>query len=115
MTGLYDKVEFTSEGGTLRGRLYGVSDAGRRVPAVVMAHGFSATITMGADRYAEVFADAGLAVLLYDHRRFGSSDGLPRRAINHHASSWFDEASADQRRFLVDTLGGRRHPRSPHG
>jgi len=32
-----------------------------------MAHGFSATINgMVADRYAEVFCNAGFAVLLYD-------------------------------------------------
>lgn len=48
-----------------------------------MAHGFSATIKgMIADRYAEVFAAAGFAVLLYDHRNFGISDGIPRQQIN---------------------------------
>ena len=49
---------------------------------VVMAHGFSATITMTTDRYAEVFAAHGLAVLLYDHRGFGRSGGEPRHSIN---------------------------------
>jgi hypothetical protein len=38
-----------------------------------MAHGFSATRHMTADKYAEVFHAAGLAVLLYDHRGFGDS------------------------------------------
>jgi hypothetical protein len=47
-----------------------------------MTHGTSATITMVVDRYAEVFCEAGLAVLLYDHRNFGISDGEPRREIN---------------------------------
>jgi len=48
-----------------------------------MAHGFSCTINgMVADRYAEVFCDAGLAVLLYDHRNLGISDGEPRLEIN---------------------------------
>jgi uncharacterized protein len=51
-------------------------------PAVVMAHGTSATIQMAADRYAEVFRQAGLAVLLYDHRNFGISGGEPRQQIN---------------------------------
>ena len=37
---------------------------------------------MVADRYAEVFCDAGLAVLLYDHRNLGISDGEPRLEIN---------------------------------
>jgi pimeloyl-ACP methyl ester carboxylesterase len=37
---------------------------------------------MVADRYAEVLHDAGFAVLLYDHRNFGISDGEPRGEIN---------------------------------
>lgn len=47
-----------------------------------MAHGTSATISMTADRYAEVFREAGFAVLLYDHRNFGASGGEPRQEIN---------------------------------
>ena len=47
-----------------------------------MAHGTSATITMTADRYAEVFQATGFAVLLYDHRNFGDSGGEPRQEIN---------------------------------
>jgi len=47
-----------------------------------MTHGTSATITMVADRYAEILHDAGFAVLLYDHRNFGISDGEPRGEIN---------------------------------
>jgi len=47
-----------------------------------MAHGFSATINgMVADEFATVFHEAGLAVLLYDHRGFGLSDG-PRQEVN---------------------------------
>ena len=30
----------------------------------------------------EVFQQAGMAVLLYDHRNFGLSDGVPRQEIN---------------------------------
>ncbi len=48
-----------------------------------MAHGFSATITgMTADKYAESFYHAGFAVLLYDHKSFGESEGDPRHEIN---------------------------------
>jgi uncharacterized protein len=78
---MFDTVEFQSEGAVLRGRVYPAFGAGP-APIVVMAHGFSATITMTADRYAEVFQQSGLAVLLYDHRNFGASDGEPRHAIN---------------------------------
>ena len=76
------KVAFPSEGATLRGLLFLPPGRTKRVPIVIMAHGTSATIRMVADRYAEVFTRAGLAVLLYDHRNFGISDGEPRQEIN---------------------------------
>ena len=47
-----------------------------------MAHGTSATVSMVADKYAEVFSRAGLVALLYVHRNFGRSEGSPRQEIN---------------------------------
>ena len=48
-----------------------------------MAHGFTTTINgMTADKYAERFREAHFAVLLYNHRSFGTSDGEPRQEIN---------------------------------
>jgi fermentation-respiration switch protein FrsA (DUF1100 family) len=80
---MYRIVEFLSEGSTLRGRLYFHTDALKQQPIVIMAHGFSATIVgMVADKYAETFFEASFAVLLYDHRNFGISDGEPRQQIN---------------------------------
>jgi alpha-beta hydrolase superfamily lysophospholipase len=77
------RVEFESLGATLRGRLYLPRGDGRRPPVVIMAHGYSATAEgMVADRYAETFREAGLAVLLYDHRGFGHSGGEPRQRID---------------------------------
>jgi uncharacterized protein len=79
----FHPVEFPSEGATLRGVLFVPSGRTERAPAVVMAHGFSATIRgMVADKYAETFQSAGFTVLLYDHRNFGASDGTPRQEIN---------------------------------
>lgn len=76
-------VEFPSEGATLRGRLYLPPNASSPSPVVIMAHGFTATINgMVADKYAEVFYEAGFAILLYDHRNFGISGGEPRQQIN---------------------------------
>ncbi len=80
---MYQILEFPSQGATLRGKLYLPQKALKPLPVVIMAHGFSATIDgMVADRYAEVFYEAGFAVLLYDHRNFGVSDGQPRQVIN---------------------------------
>ncbi len=73
-------VEFQSLGAPLRGWLF--HPPARRAPAVVMAHGFSATRSMTIDKYAEAFCANGFAVLLYDHRGFGASGGEPRLEVN---------------------------------
>jgi uncharacterized protein len=73
-------VAFSSLGATLRGWLYRPDLP--LAPVVIMAHGFSATRSMTCDRYAEAFCSAGLAVLLYDHRGFGASDGAPRLQVS---------------------------------
>lgn len=80
---MYRMVTFPSQNAVLRGRLYLPSHKRQPLSIVIMAHGFSATIDgMVADRYAEVFYEAGLAVLLYDHLGFGISGGEPRQQIN---------------------------------
>ena len=76
-------IEFPSEGRTLRGWLYRPSRDGRKTfPAVIMAHGLTCVKEQYLDRYAEVFAEAGLGVILYDHANFGASDGLPRQEVD---------------------------------
>ena len=75
-------VEFDAEGVTLRGWLYVPDGATGPVPTIVMAHGFSAVKEMYLDRFAEAFAAAGLAALVFDNRNFGASDGEPRQEID---------------------------------
>lgn len=75
-------VEFESETAVLRGFLYKAVKGEPPFPVVVMAHGTSATIPMVTDRYAGVFAEAGVSALLYDHRNLGISGGEPRQEIN---------------------------------
>ncbi len=48
-------------------------------PVVVMSHGFSCVKEQYLDRFATCFAEAGLAVVLFDHRNFGASSGEPRQ------------------------------------
>jgi fermentation-respiration switch protein FrsA (DUF1100 family) len=75
-------IQFDVDGVVLRGWLY-VPDAGAAPhPAIVMAHGFSAVKEMYLDRFAEAFAEAGLASVVFDHRNFGASDGRPRQEID---------------------------------
>jgi dienelactone hydrolase len=47
-----------------------------------MAHGFGATRDASLEPYAERFAAAGMYVLLFDYRHFGSSDGEPRQLVS---------------------------------
>lgn len=76
-------IEFKNETGlTLRGWHYTPEDGGGPWPTVIMAHGFSAVKEMYLDRFAEVFAAAGLAALVFDNRSFGASDGEPRLEID---------------------------------
>ncbi|MCB9622186.1 MAG: alpha/beta hydrolase [Sandaracinus sp.] len=74
-------VELESEGATLRGFLH-LPEGEGPFPVVAMANGFTATITMTIQRYAETFAEGGIAAMLWDHRNFGCSDGEPRQEIN---------------------------------
>ena len=73
----YEQIEFVSEGAVLRGRLYQPVGVAGDAPAIVMAHGFS-VLAGWLDDFATDFAQAGFAVLVFDHRNFGESDGEPR-------------------------------------
>ena len=76
------EVEFQSQGAVLRGLLFVPETQGRKPALVIMAHGTSATMFMVMDKYAQAFQLAGFAVLAYDHRNFGRSEGEPRQEIN---------------------------------
>jgi fermentation-respiration switch protein FrsA (DUF1100 family) len=89
-------IEFDAEGVTLRGWFYPGEGSAGRAPTIVMAHGFSAVKEMYLDRFADVFAEAGLNALVFDNRNFGASDGEPRQEIDpwaqvrdyRHAITW---------------------------
>src|ERR1019366_7324611 len=71
-----------SDGKALRGWHYLPSGLPGKHPTIVMAHGFSAVKEMYLDKYAEAFAQAGLASIVFDNRNFGASDGMPRQEID---------------------------------
>jgi hypothetical protein len=64
------------------GWLYPPAAGAGTVPAVVMAHGTTGTRDFGLARYAERFAGAGFAVVVFDYRHFGGSEGQPRQLIH---------------------------------
>lgn len=75
-------IEFRTEDRvTLRGWHYLPQGSGPK-PTIVMAHGYSAVKEMYLDRFAEAFAAAGLAAIVFDNRNFGASDGEPRQEID---------------------------------
>jgi fermentation-respiration switch protein FrsA (DUF1100 family) len=53
----------------------------KKWPAIVMAHGMGSTKEMCLPQFAERFVDAGFAVLLFDYRFLGASEGTPRGQI----------------------------------
>lgn len=63
---------------------------GRKVPVIIMAHGFGAERKFGLPAFAEAFAAAGYAVVLFDYRGFGGSTGKPRELVSpsHHLDDW---------------------------
>lgn len=74
-------VDFESGGERCSGWLYR-PDRPAEPPVIVMAPGLGAEMDFGPHRYAERLAAEGYAVLLFDYRGFGSSDGGVRRLIS---------------------------------
>ncbi|KAF2971713.1 hypothetical protein GQX73_g1779 [Xylaria multiplex] len=80
-TNMREQVEIkTHDQTTLRGWFY---QAGSKAPVVVMSPGMPGIKEHFLDCFAERFQKAGIATLLYDHRNWGESDGLPRHHSNH--------------------------------
>ena len=76
-------IEFqTDDGIILRGWHYIPDNEQGPFATIIMAHGFSAVKEMYLDKFAEAFADAGIASIVFDHRNFGASDGEPRLEID---------------------------------
>jgi hypothetical protein len=49
---------------------------------VILAHGFCGVREMRLDAYAERFAEAGYAAVVFDYRHFGASEGEPRQLLD---------------------------------
>jgi fermentation-respiration switch protein FrsA (DUF1100 family) len=75
-------IEFRSGGDTVRGWLYTPDDGEGPFPAIVMAGGWCYVKELVQPHFAEQFAEAGLAAVLFDYRNFGSSDGARRQHID---------------------------------
>jgi len=70
-------LRFPSSGEHCAAWLYAPNSTEAHAPVIVMAHGLSGTRRDGLGPFAERFADAGVAALVFDHRGFGDSEGEP--------------------------------------
>jgi pimeloyl-ACP methyl ester carboxylesterase len=68
-------VTFQVGGDACAAWLYPVASGAAVAPMIVMAHGLSGTRRDRLGPFAERFATAGIAALLFDHRGFGDSCG----------------------------------------
>ncbi|GHD38699.1 alpha/beta hydrolase [Mycetocola manganoxydans] len=77
-----ENIRFATSDTTIRGRLL-LPQERNPLPAVILCTGFSGTQDTPSIRAAaQAFVDAGLAVLTFDYRSFGISDGTPRQVID---------------------------------
>lgn len=72
-------VSFKVKGLSISGWLYLPQDASAPVPCIILNTGFGGTKDIILEKYALRFQKAGMAVLAYDYRHFGESEGQPRQ------------------------------------
>jgi uncharacterized protein len=75
-------VEFRSGEDTVRGWLYTPDHGEGPWPVIAMAGGWCYVKELVQPHYAQMYADAGFAALLFDYRNFGSSGGRRRQHID---------------------------------
>jgi uncharacterized protein len=74
-------VEFQSEGVTVRGDLY-LPEGEGPFPTIVMAGGWCYVKELIQPDYGRYFVEAGYAILIFDYRNLGASDGTPRQHLD---------------------------------
>ena len=74
-------VSFNVKGTSISAWLYLPEDVSAPVPCIIMGNGFGGTKDLILERYAIRYQQAGFAVLAFDYRHFGESEGEPRQLI----------------------------------
>lgn len=77
-----EEVFFRSHGLLCAADLYFPHENSENLPCVIMGHGGSGTKRLGLQYYAAEFLARGLAVMTFDYRNFGRSEGEPRQLID---------------------------------
>lgn len=96
-------ITFKSGGSSCAGWCY-LPVGTPRPPAVVLGHGLGATREMRLDAYAERFAAAGFAVIVFTYRHFGDSGAAPRQmvSVRHQLADWDAALAYTRNRDDVD-------------
>jgi len=74
-------VIFNVKGTSIRAWLYLPENVSAPVPCIIMGNGFGGTKDLILESYAIRYQQAGFAVLTFDYRHFGESEGEPRQLI----------------------------------
>ena len=78
---LRKNVSFSVKGTSLSAWLYLPENVSAPIPCIVMGHGLGGTKDLGLESYAVRYQEAGFAILAFDYRHFGHSEGEPRQLI----------------------------------
>jgi alpha-beta hydrolase superfamily lysophospholipase len=111
-----EDLSFDVDGAPCAAWLYPAAGDEATAPVVVMAHGLSGTRRDRLGPFAERFAAAGIAALLFDHRGFGDSGGEadlfhPRRQLDDWRAAIrlarsLPRADADRVATFGSSMGG---------
>jgi predicted acyl esterase len=93
-----EEIEFLSGGVTVRGDFYRPEGEGP-YPTIVMAGGWCYVKELRQPQYAAEFVERGFAVLIFDYRNIGASDGEYRQ----HLDPW--EQIADYKNAITYVSG----------
>lgn len=77
----------------------------RKPPVIVMAHGFAALRQFKLITFAQRFAQAGFAVVLFDYRHWGGSTGKPRElvSVRQQLEDWYSVVAHIKQCNFVDS------------
>jgi len=99
-------VKFFSGNSLCRGWLF-TPNSDQPTPVIIMAHGIGLTKDSGLEPYAKKFAKKGFAVLVFDYRHFGESDGEPRQlfSVKKQLQDW---SSAIEFAKTIDSINPKQ-------
>ena len=100
------ELRFESQGEVCEAWLY-LPDRGGPHPCIVAAHGIGAVRQVRLGAYAERFAAQGYAMLTFDYRKWGASEGEPRHLCKIRDQHADIHAAIDYARTL-DLIDPRR-------